>query len=153
MDRALEWAEAELRHTSAFETLIGARSFDDGARWEPIDDQLDLGIGLQVPFLGDRTVTLERPTDWLSWDLGLAYAFDRSERTSATVESQIVDLSVGLLAQPPDPRIRLKPFVGAGWNTGFARAEVDVGGERERERDVVGGPYARAGLRFFWEPR
>lgn len=153
VERSLDWAEAELRPSFAFETLIGSRSVGDDDAWDPIDAQLDLAIGVQTPLLGRRSLYLDQATDWLGWDLGLGYARDRSERTSQFLEGEFVDLSLGLFLEPPDPGLILRPYVGAGWNGTFTSITREANGTRERERDVVGGPYVRGGLRFYWEPR
>lgn len=151
LQRLLDDAEARTRPLFRFDTLIGQRAFDDDLAWEPLDDQLDLGISYVTPLLGDRSVLLDRFSDWWSWDLGIAYAFDRSDQGDVEVESQIVDLSAGLLFEPPRPDLRLVPYAGGGWTISFTDFDEEVGGMKFRERDVIGSPYVRGGLRFRFD--
>jgi len=150
--RLLDDAEARTRPVFRFDTLVGARAFADDRAWEPLDDQLDLGVSYVTPLLGERSVHFDRFSDWLSWDLGIAYAFDRSDRADVEVESQIFDLSAGLIFEPPRPDLRLSPYVGAGWTLSFTDFDEEVGGMKFRERDVVGSPYLRGGMRFRLDP-
>lgn len=149
--RLLDDAESQTRPVFRFDTTVGARAFEDDAAWEPLDDQVDLGISFITPFLGIRSVQYDQFTDWLSWDLGIAYAFDSSSRGDVEVESQIVDLSAGLIFEPPRPS-RLSPYVGGGWTLSFTDFDEQVGDLTFRERDVIGSPYVRGGLRFLLDP-
>lgn len=135
-----------------FESSIGARSFEDEAGWDPLENQLDLGLLFASPLLGERSLDRTAGTDWFSWELGVRYSFDSSRRTARELEARIVELDAGIMIEPPNPDARLRPFVSGGAALTFTDVrEETAGAETLRERDVITSPYVRVGLRFNYE--
>lgn len=136
------------RPVYSFETLIGSRTMSDEAGWAPLDRQIDIGIAMQTPLLGSNTETLPSVLAGLRWDFGLRYAGDDASGAGGDLRARTIEATGGLMLEPSDRYLILRPYVGGGLSLAFTDVEETVMDEVFDNSDTVTSGYVRGGFRF-----
>ncbi|MEM6672634.1 MAG: hypothetical protein AAF726_07300 [Planctomycetota bacterium] len=138
-----------------FEALIGARQLEDDEAWDPLDDQFEVGLGFQIPLLGERSEARLDLADYVDWDFGIRYAFDQSDVSGVSVgqpdrelDAETWDASIGLLVTPGAEEAWIRPYVGVGAALLYTDVEFLGPTGFGRDSSTLFTAYARGGVRF-----
>lgn len=127
--------------------IVGKRSLDDDAFWEPLEEQNVYGVNVDWA-----------PEDWpvhLQFGASLSSDDGQVSRSGETIDAdvEIRELSFGLVRIWEGHRL-LRPYLGGGLSTVMAEIDATLGSESESFDDdsfgffVNGGLYLRFGERF-----
>ena len=129
-----------------FQALVGMRRMEQGSDWAPNDD---LGQG------GLQYLRGAPASPW-RWDFNMRYAADPSMRSVAgsaeTLETHLVDLSVGPLLLLPSFARGFQPYAGAGAVLLWMDSDFRRKGQLLQDQDGSLGAYARAGFWIDFQP-
>ncbi|HZL99475.1 MAG TPA: porin family protein [Planctomycetota bacterium] len=116
--------------------LLGERMLDDDD-WDPVEDQLALGVEL------DGT----DPSTGHGYEVGLTSSYDEDDVGPVDVEGSTFDIYGGYRHTfRPDPAVH--PYLSAGLAWIFGEVELDGPGPTPDDDDSSLGAYVRAGIGF-----
>ncbi|MBC8329805.1 MAG: hypothetical protein H8E31_13780 [Planctomycetes bacterium] len=129
-----------------FNALVGMRRMERGSDWSPNDDLGQVGLNYLQGGLG---------SPW-RWDFGLRYAADQAKRSVAgaaeSLETHLVDLSVGPLLLIPGWARGFQPYAGAGVVLAWMDSDFRRKGVLLQDQDGTLGVYARGGFWLDFQP-
>lgn len=111
---------------------VGQRYLDEG-EWEPVDEQLALGI----------EYSHERPGSVIGWEAGFFHSSDDDDVLGFDVEVSTIEFYGGVRKTFGDGVVR--PYVGGG--LALITLEADISGVGDAD-DTSPAGYAHAGLAF-----
>lgn len=126
------------------DALIGMRRMRADAAWDPLDEQFELGAALRAPIAA---------SEFVSFDSAIRYSFDSTERAGTQVDTQTIEIDLGLVLSLAPPGALVQPYLGAGLAVLFTDFEIDpANGNYARDREADLGRYVRGGLSVEFSP-
>ena len=124
-----------------FNALVGLRDFAASSTWQPLDEQLALGLDFVY---GPRDALLQ-------WDISVLYAFDDTSTALSggadRASAETWEVGLGMLHFFRFGSEAVVPYLGGGVSLLHVDTELLAGGLVD-DSDWSFGGYARAGMQF-----